>query len=347
MAVGPSYWATALRMFVDAPLLGLGPGNWTARRIAYTEAGELDFYIPHAHNQSFETAAEFGIVGLAAAVVVFACLAWLALTALRGADPTRRRWAWAMVFGLLYLAAATVVDSYTFPAILLPLALPIAYLDATSRAASDCPQPMAPPREPASRRRDCRAAGRLSAASAVVLARSEAVALTHAQAAGAVVDADWEAALRPAMDAAEADPDLAPYQLTVGLAAAGAGRLGDSRGRLPRPRPCSTICRTRGWDWLWHRPSWVDPSKRSMASLQRALRLGVQQPAIIFAAGQVYDRVGMEEAADAAFVKTVVVDAQPGGGRALGRATGHDGSVPIASSTGPSTPRRAWAGRSR
>ena len=57
-------------MFADSPLLGLGPGTWAARRIAYTEPGELDFVTPHAHDVYLQTAAELGIVGLAVGVIV-------------------------------------------------------------------------------------------------------------------------------------------------------------------------------------------------------------------------------------------------------------------------------------
>ena len=62
----PTYWATAIRMFQDAPLLGQGPGTWMVRRMAFTEPGEFDYYQPHAHDQYLQTAAELGIVGLMA-----------------------------------------------------------------------------------------------------------------------------------------------------------------------------------------------------------------------------------------------------------------------------------------
>ena len=44
-------------MFVDAPITGVGPGMWAPERILHTDEGELDFYIPHAHNLVFQTAA--------------------------------------------------------------------------------------------------------------------------------------------------------------------------------------------------------------------------------------------------------------------------------------------------
>jgi O-antigen ligase len=47
----PTYWATAIRMFEDAPLLGQGPGTWMVRRVAFTEPGELDLYQPWHHER--------------------------------------------------------------------------------------------------------------------------------------------------------------------------------------------------------------------------------------------------------------------------------------------------------
>jgi tetratricopeptide (TPR) repeat protein len=297
------YWATALRMFADAPLLGLGPGNWTARRIAYTQPGELDFTIPHAHDQVLETGAEFGLLGLAAGAVALACVAWLCLRALRGHDRVRRRWAWATVFALLYLAIATVVDSYTYPAILLPLAIPVAYLDATSERSVGLPRALARLTKPLQR---LAAVGlTLGCATAIAfLAWSESVALTHAQAVSAANVADWEAALGPARDAAAADPDLAPYQVTLGLAAAGNGEWDEAEAAFRTAAALDDLPAS----WLGLAMAQAElgrPERDVAASLQEALRLGDQQPAITFGAAGIYDRLGLTAQADAAYAMTV------------------------------------------
>ena len=49
------------------PLTGQGPGSWAPDRIAFTDASEIDYYIPHAHNVPAQTLAEFGLVGVVAA----------------------------------------------------------------------------------------------------------------------------------------------------------------------------------------------------------------------------------------------------------------------------------------
>ena len=299
----PVYWATALRMFAEAPVLGLGPGNWAARRIAYTEAGELDFYIPHAHNQLLETGAEFGLLGLAAGTVAVGCVAWLVVTALRGADQARRRWAWAVTFVLVYLAAATLVDSYTFPAILLPVAIAIAYLDATSHRALGLPHGL---------RSVARPLGRLailgllasSIAAVAFLARSESVALTHARGVAAANLSDWDDALAPSLEAAEADPGLAPYQVTAGLAAAGVEDWATAEAAFHAAATTDDL--PASWLGLALAQSELGrPVGEVSDSLGRAMRLGEQQPAIAFAAAELYDRLGMVADADDAYAKAL------------------------------------------
>ena len=136
----PVYYAVALRMFVESPLLGLGPGSWAARRPAYTEAGELDYVVPHAHDIYLQTAAELGIVGLTVGAVALACIVWLVIGAIRGDRPGRRRWAWAGAFALVYLGLHSVLDFYAnMPAVLLLAAVPIALLDATAERSLGLP----------------------------------------------------------------------------------------------------------------------------------------------------------------------------------------------------------------
>ena len=56
----PVYFATAVRMFQEAPLLGTGPGTWAVQRAAYTRPGELDWYVTHAHDMYLQTLADPG-----------------------------------------------------------------------------------------------------------------------------------------------------------------------------------------------------------------------------------------------------------------------------------------------
>ncbi len=217
-----TFWASALRMFEDAPILGQGPGTWMVRRVAYTLPGEMDLYMPHAHSQYLQTAAELGLVGLAAGLVAFGAVAWLLLGALRGGDPMRRRWAWASVFGLVFLALNVVVDVHTIVTVPLLLGIPIAVLDATSERGIGLPNDSAVVGQAAARARPGRPARRQRGRPPVPGA-PESVALTHQRAVAATPQGEWADAVAPASEAAAADPQIGAYQLTAALAAAATG----------------------------------------------------------------------------------------------------------------------------
>jgi O-antigen ligase len=309
------YYSVALRMFADAPVLGLGPGTWAARRIAYTEPGELDFYIPHAHNVYLHTAAELGVVGLLVGAIILACVGWLILRAALGEDPARRRWAWAAGFGLVYLGLHSLFDYYSnMPAVLLLAAIPIATLDATADRRLGLPRSISGTQRPLR----ALALGALvvaSIASMAYLARAEAVAFTHQAAVTAANQGDWAQALGPAISAAREDPLIAPYQLTLGLAAAGSRDWATAEAAFRRAADIDDLPAA----WLGLALSQLEqdaPNEEVAHDLERALRLGIQQPAVAFAAAQLYDRIGMTAEADDAFVASLTGAPELAGERA-------------------------------
>ncbi len=296
-------WASALRMFEDAPLLGLGPGTWMVERVGYQAAGELNWYQPHAHSQYFQTAAEFGVVGLVAGAIAFASVAWLLYRAIAGDDPSRRRWAWTSVFGLTYLALNVFVDTHTIPAVALLLGLPIAVLDATS--GRGIPLPLVP-RRVACWLRDA-AAVLLAVACLASMAhvlRSESTAMVHQEAVAAAGEGDWESALEPALAAAADDPGFGVYDMTAALALAADGDW---------PRAATAYEAVTEVDQL--PDAWIglararvemgEPAERVAEALAEGLRLGEQEPALTLAAAWIYDLAGLTEEADAAFVDTL------------------------------------------
>lgn len=302
----PTYWATALRMFVDAPLLGQGPGMWMPMRIAFTHAGEPDLYQPHAHNQYLQSAAELGLLGLAAGAVTLACLAWLIMRGARSDDARSRSWAWAAAFGLTYIALDTVVDVHTIPTVALLLGIPIAALDAIA------PRVIGEPTVTAEAWRPVRRVGLLllvigCGVAVLFLARSESVAMTHGRAVSALMTGETDAAAAPAREAVAADPQIAAYQLTLALAAAGEGDwpiAEEAFGAAARldGSPAAWLGLARAQAELRRSPTDVD------ASLRESLRLGAQQPAVTFAAAQVYDQAGLTAAADDAYARTVAAE---------------------------------------
>jgi O-antigen ligase len=75
-----AHWVAGLRMFAAHPILGVGAGNYSA---AYSRFACADWPTPlgHAHNYYINTAAELGVIGLAAFLALVGCalaLGWRA-----------------------------------------------------------------------------------------------------------------------------------------------------------------------------------------------------------------------------------------------------------------------------
>ena len=215
-----SYFAAAWRMFAEDPIAGKGPGMWAPLRATYTEPGETDYYITHAHNIYLHTLAETGLLGLAAGVVVVACLAWLFVRAVRSADPARRRWAWWGLLALVYMALHDMLDYYAnMPSVLVLLAVPVAMLDAMSDRSIGLAGLAPKARELAARAAAIGFAG-LCLISLLGLVRAEAVALDHDEAVRQIGQGEWDLAAPFADAALSADPDVPAYQVTRALVAA-------------------------------------------------------------------------------------------------------------------------------
>ena len=297
-----AYVAAALRMFAEAPLVGTGPGTWVVQRIRYTVPPETDYYIPHAHDIYAQTLSELGLLGAMAGIVLVVTLAWLVRGAVRDPDPVRRRWGWLAAFALVYFGAHQVLDFYAnMPAVLFGAALPLAWLDATT---ADRPSMLG-------RRLPVRVVRpvALGAAAVIVFAIaglewSEAQAMTHGRAVAAADAGDWTAADPLARGAANADPGIPPYHLTEGLTAA---RAGD------HARAAEAFQRVVAADDLPE--AWLDLAAEQLAlgdatsaerSVEEALRLGYQRPAVAMPAGDLALRMGNEALATTAFIAALV-----------------------------------------
>jgi O-antigen ligase/tetratricopeptide (TPR) repeat protein len=274
--------AASLRMFQAAPLTGLGPGTWAPNRLAYTDAGEIDYYIPHAHNVPAETVAELGLVGVIAAIVVVVLLVRLIVAGLRRRTGPERGLALAALFACTYITGQQLVDAWIHqPAILFALAVPIARLD----AALVDPGPG----------RGWR--GRLLSVVLLVAVLVGAGAALWPEPAAqrdleAVAAADhdrWQDAYDRATEAAAADPAMPPYQFIRGLAAAHLGQLEAARDALAR---AATDDFPATWIDLAAVQARLGDTDGATESLARATRLGIQQPAIATAAAGLYRELG-------------------------------------------------------
>ena len=280
-----AFLAASWRMFVAHPLTGIGPGGWTPARIAFTDASEIDYYIPHAHNLPAQVLAEFGIVGVVASIVVVATLAWMIYRAISSDESSLRLAGLAALFACVYLGCQQLVDEFIQqPAILFAFALPIARADALVTAAVGSSGRSA-------------SSGRLLTVGllvavivgAVAALVPERAAIPYERAVTAANAGEWRDAYRLSSEAVAMDPHLAPYQLVRGL---GAAELGD----LPVARDAfAQAARLDDYPASWLNLAAVqlrmsDPAAR--ASLDEAVRLGRQQPQIAVPAADLYRQLG-------------------------------------------------------
>jgi len=286
------FWAAAMRMFIESPVVGVGPGLWVANRIRETIPPETDYYIPHAHDIYLQTLAELGVVGAAVGIVLVVGLFRLIRSAVNDPDYYRRRWGWAACLAILYFGLHQVLDSYAnFPGILLAAALPIAWLDATSeprRGTLTRPGP-----------RTLAAGAVLLGATFTGLLLVEGPATTHSDAVALANDGRWSEALEPARTAVQADPEWPPYQVTFGLAAT---RAGDHVAAAEAFRKAAeTDDQPESWLNLAAEQAQLDDESEALVSIGRAMRLGYQRAAVAGAAGDLLLRLGKPDRAVDAF----------------------------------------------
>jgi len=282
----------ALDLFAESPAVGTGPGTWVIQRPAYTAALEPDEYIPHAHNVYAQTLAEQGVIGAVAGVVLVVFVLRLLIGAVRDPDPVRRRWGWATTIGLVYFAAHQALDFYpNFPSILFGAAIPVAWLDATSATTA------ATGAAPARIRAWGRAAPSVATSALIALALAiaflgwqELPALTANRAVDLANRGDWAAADAPAREAAAQDPRISSYLFTAGLTAAHAGDHEASAAYFELVTQTDDV--PEAWLNLAAEQAELGDDAGAAASLQRALRIGYQRPAVAIAAGDLAMRIG-------------------------------------------------------
>lgn len=296
-----NYALAAIRMFMESPLVGTGPGTWVIQRPHYTMAPEADYYIPHAHNVEVQTLAELGLVGVAAGILVALGVGRLFLDAIRSDDPSRRRWGWAGGFVLIYFVLHQVLDFYlNMPAFLFAAAIPVAYLDSAA---------MSVPSEGSFRRARSLnpAATRIGAALIAVsiagLLLQEVPALRQAQATAAATARDWAAADGPAREAAAMDPEIGSYQLTAGLTASRVGDHAAAAAHFERVAIATDL--PEAWLNLAAEQAATNRVAAALQSLRSALRLGYQRPAVAMPAGDLALRLGATGLATEAFAQAL------------------------------------------
>ena len=303
-----AYAQAALRMFAESPLVGTGPGTWVAQRIAYTDVPANDYYIPHAHNIYVQVLAESGLLGAAAGVVVAFFVGRLVLRAVRSSDGARRTMGWVAVLAMAYFGAHQLLDFYAnFPPALFAIAIPIAWLD----AAEEAEEAESGPRQASIGGRSPRLKqlGWAIGAPAVVLLAagwlwtSESRAALQETAVDALNAGRYVDALEPARLEAAADPDMPAALVTLGLAASKTGHPDEAATAFGRAATMDDL--PESWLGLAAAQVELGDHEGARASLEKALRLGIVQPALALAAGGLYLRIGDTTAAAETFLAAI------------------------------------------
>jgi O-antigen ligase/tetratricopeptide (TPR) repeat protein len=294
----PALAAASLRMFEASPLTGVGPNTWQILRAAFTASSNIDYYIPHAHDIYVMTLAEFGLLGVLAAIVAIANMGILLAHSLRALDPARRRVGLGTLFILVMLAGQQVADVLVnVPALLLAVALPIAWLDAADLPDMSRDVPATAPS------RSSKAVGAflpLGAAALICVIAGNLVLVENAagtadEAVAAADAGSWRDATILAAKATSNDPGFNVYWFDLGIAAANAGDLQKAEATLARSATVDDY--TYAWlDLAAVRWKLGDPAG-SRQALSRAERLGWQRAPVAFAAGWLRLQLGDDDLA--------------------------------------------------
>jgi O-antigen ligase/Flp pilus assembly protein TadD len=210
-------------MFRDHPLLGAGPGTFGLLYPQYS--GEYPVHAIHTHNGYLQVAVDAGLVGLAALAVLAGVVAWLLWRSYRSGSTAQRLLVIACGGGLAGFAVHNLADAANYwkaPMIALAAVLAIAVRNYQDTPDADRPPPsIGDPRTPVIPK-PARLLPRALIAVAmvalfVVWGRIDAAHYHYSESLDDLGDGRTFDAIREARRAAEMDPDLAIYQLHLGL----------------------------------------------------------------------------------------------------------------------------------
>jgi O-antigen ligase len=102
-----AHWRAGIAMAEAHPWLGVGAGNFSARYREYTRVWRFRISRGHAHSAYIQAAAQSGLAGLGAYLLLLAAVLWRLGAAYRAARPETR----AMIAGALGVTGAVMVHN--------------------------------------------------------------------------------------------------------------------------------------------------------------------------------------------------------------------------------------------
>lgn len=237
-------WRSALSIFAAHPVFGAGPGTWVQLKVAANPVGVPNLSLPHAHDTYVQAAAELGIVGLVALLVLVVAVVLRFRQGFRAttddhAAPTLSLEAAAVIVSAAAIAGQSLVDNFSnLPFVCLIVVSLVAWVDGrlSEREAERAEAAGSTLRGISwriAKSRVLAAAGLVAIALAFpTLLRVDGAAIQSQSGNDDARRGDWGLALLKYDLARQADPGFTLYELQAASALARLGRTEEARAIL-------------------------------------------------------------------------------------------------------------------
>lgn len=292
-------WRSALTIFTQNPVFGAGPGTWVQLKVTANPTGVPNILVPTAHDMYVQTAAELGIAGLVALVVLAAATMRRLLQAWQLSTTTNHMHAGAVLVGLGALAGQLIVDNlFNLPLMCLLVIGLVAWVDSGSRVVERSSE-LAPAPAAAPRRWSRGAAVPIVALAGLLLViptfvRIDQASLSDVDGGNAALGGDWPAALAAFEHARQLDPGFTLYDIQTAGALARVGRTSEATSLLTSAVESDQVAVVQ--ISLAALEAATGDVSAAMKHARTAAALGVGEPTIALNAGIVGEQTG-----DAAF----------------------------------------------
>jgi O-antigen ligase/tetratricopeptide (TPR) repeat protein len=296
-------WKAALTIFAEHPVTGGGPGTWVQLKVAANPVGVPNNIFNNAHNMYVQAAAELGIVGIAALLLLVYAVGRRLLRATR--EDSLGPQAIAVLGGLVGLGAQLMVENMIrLPAICLLIVVVVAWVDAGLPSVAQIAGP----------RRVTSKGGPLSQALPVVglaalvwvlpaLARMDLAANESAYGDSWAMTGNWRAALDSYETAISTDPGFTLYEIDRASALARLGRTEEARTALGLAIDRDPVAINQiGLAVL---NAELGDNQSATAWARSGLALGIGEPTVAINAGRVGEQTGDIELALDGFASAV------------------------------------------